>query len=89
MRIRTIPVGFDFRAKNSVYQTPGMLRGSCLRNPWILMASGQKYLKAIYREYTDATFETIKPRPPQWEHLGILDFMVIAGRFPRINPLMV
>ena len=30
------------------------------------------YKKAIYREYTDATFHTLKPRPPNWEHLGIL-----------------
>jgi len=30
------------------------------------------YRKAMYREYTDATFTTLKPRPPQWEHLGIL-----------------
>ncbi|MBI3491310.1 MAG: multicopper oxidase domain-containing protein, partial [Acidobacteria bacterium] len=31
-----------------------------------------KYLKAIYREYTDDTFKTLKPRPPEWEHLGML-----------------
>jgi FtsP/CotA-like multicopper oxidase with cupredoxin domain len=30
------------------------------------------YHKAIYREYTDATFETLKPRPAEWQHLGIL-----------------
>ena len=30
------------------------------------------YHKAIYREYTDATFTTLKPRPPKWTHLGIL-----------------
>lgn len=30
------------------------------------------YRKAVYREYTDATFSTVKPRPPEWEHLGIL-----------------
>lgn len=30
------------------------------------------YHKAIYREYTDATFQTLKTRPPEWEHLGIL-----------------
>jgi FtsP/CotA-like multicopper oxidase with cupredoxin domain len=28
--------------------------------------------KAIYREYTDSTFTTLKPRPPRWQHLGIL-----------------
>src|SRR3954467_4889611 len=30
------------------------------------------YHKAIYREYTDARFRTLKVRPQQWQHLGIL-----------------
>ena len=33
---------------------------------------GHVYKKAVYREYTDATFKTLKPRAPEWEHLGIL-----------------
>ena len=33
---------------------------------------GTVYRKAIYREYTDATFTKLKPRPPEWEHLGML-----------------
>jgi len=33
---------------------------------------GKVYKKALYREYTDSTFSTLKPRPPEWEHLGIL-----------------
>src|SRR5215207_7423425 len=33
---------------------------------------GRVYLKALYREYTDAMFTTLKPRPPEWEHLGTL-----------------
>jgi FtsP/CotA-like multicopper oxidase with cupredoxin domain len=33
---------------------------------------GRIYKKAIYREYTDATFATLKSRPPEWEHLGML-----------------
>jgi len=42
-------------------------------------AVGHKiYHKAIYREYTDATFEHLKPRPPQWEHLGILGPLIRA-----------
>jgi hypothetical protein len=28
--------------------------------------------KAVYREYTDASFSSIKKRPPEWQHLGIL-----------------
>jgi len=33
---------------------------------------GSKYKKAIFREYTDATFTTLKKRPAREEHLGIL-----------------
>jgi manganese oxidase len=33
---------------------------------------GHLYRKAVYREYTDATFRHLKPVPPQWRHLGIL-----------------
>jgi len=36
------------------------------------------YLKAIYREYTDATFLTPKQRDPRWEHLGILGPLIRA-----------
>jgi len=30
------------------------------------------YQKVLYREYTDSTFRTLKPRPAEWEHLGFL-----------------
>lgn len=33
---------------------------------------GHVYKKAIYREYVDASFAQLKPRPPEWEHAGIL-----------------
>ena len=33
---------------------------------------GRVYRKAIYREYTDATFSTIKPREPEERYLGLL-----------------
>jgi FtsP/CotA-like multicopper oxidase with cupredoxin domain len=36
------------------------------------------YHKAIYQEYTDATFQKLKPRPQQWEHLGILGPLIRA-----------
>lgn len=39
---------------------------------------GTKYVKALYREYTDNTFKTIKPRPAEWEHLGFLGPLVRA-----------
>jgi len=37
-----------------------------------------KYLKAVYREYTDATFKALKPRALEWEHLGILGPLIRA-----------
>jgi hypothetical protein len=36
------------------------------------------YHKAIYQEYTDATFRTLKTRPQQWAHLGILGPLIRA-----------
>ena len=30
------------------------------------------YKKVLYREYTDSTFRTLKPRAPEWQHLGFL-----------------
>jgi len=30
------------------------------------------YRKVLYREYTDSTFTTLKPVPPEWAHLGFL-----------------
>lgn len=33
---------------------------------------GRVFRKAVYREYTDSTFRTLRPRPPEWEHLGLL-----------------
>ena len=33
---------------------------------------GRVYVKALYREYTDASFTRLKPRPPEWAHLGSL-----------------
>lgn len=39
---------------------------------------GPKYKKTIYREYTDASFATLKARPPEWEHLGFLGPLIRA-----------
>ena len=36
------------------------------------------FQKAVYHEYTDATFITLKPRAPEWEHLGILGPLIRA-----------
>ena len=40
---------------------------------------GKVYRKAIYREYTDSTFSTRKPRPPEWQHLGMLGPLIRAA----------
>ncbi|CAH3123060.1 unnamed protein product, partial [Pocillopora meandrina] len=39
---------------------------------------GRKYKKAIYREFTDATFTKQKPRKKEEEHLGIMGPMIKA-----------
>ncbi len=36
------------------------------------------YQKVLYREYTDSTFTTLKPRPPEWQHLGFLGPVIHA-----------
>jgi hephaestin len=33
---------------------------------------GKIYRKAVYRAYTDDIFTTLKNRPPEWEHVGLL-----------------
>jgi FtsP/CotA-like multicopper oxidase with cupredoxin domain len=37
---------------------------------------GRLYTKVLYLEYTDASFQTLKPRPPEWQHLGALGPLV-------------
>lgn len=39
---------------------------------------GPIYRKAVYHEYTDASFTTLKPRPASWEHLGVLGPVIRA-----------
>ena len=39
---------------------------------------GKVSLKAIYREYADATFTTLKPVDDKWQHLGILGPVIHA-----------
>jgi FtsP/CotA-like multicopper oxidase with cupredoxin domain len=40
---------------------------------------GRVYRKALYREYTDGSFTSLKPRPPEWEHLGALGPVIYAS----------
>ena len=38
----------------------------------MLDANATTYRKAMYREYTDSSFRTLKPRGDAWAHLGVL-----------------
>jgi FtsP/CotA-like multicopper oxidase with cupredoxin domain len=46
------------------------------------------YRKAIFREYTDASFKTLKPRPDAWTHLGILGPLIRAEVGDTINVVL-
>jgi hypothetical protein len=50
------------------------VRGAGARRP--------AYRKAVYREYTDDTFRTLKPRPPGWQHV---DDHILAGMITRFQ----
>ena len=39
---------------------------------------GSTYRKAVFREYTDDTFRTLKPRPPELAHMGLLGPVIRA-----------
>jgi manganese oxidase len=39
---------------------------------------GSVYKKALYREYTDGTFNRLKERPAKWQHLGLLGPVIRA-----------
>lgn len=39
---------------------------------------GNIYRKAVFREYTDGTFRTLKPRPPELAHMGLLGPVIRA-----------
>ncbi len=64
---RDLITGAPFRGISAHYMEPAPGR------------VGRVWHKAIYREYTDSTFQTIKPRPPEWEHLGMLGPLIRAG----------
>jgi len=64
---RNLITGQPFDARARVYVTAGKHR------------LGSKYRKALYREYTDATFSTLKPRDARWQHLGMLGPLIRAS----------
>ena len=44
----------------------------------MLNPNATTYRKALFQEYTDATFGTLKPRPDAWAHLGALAPLIRA-----------
>jgi FtsP/CotA-like multicopper oxidase with cupredoxin domain len=58
------PATFLLRGENELAQIP--------------RAKSSIYLKSVYREYTSDSFTTLKPRAPEWEHLGILGPVIRA-----------
>jgi len=66
-------VQWDYQPTQSTF----LIRGES-EIPPIPLAKSSTYRKAIYREYTDGTFTTLKPRAPEWEHLGILGPLIRA-----------
>jgi FtsP/CotA-like multicopper oxidase with cupredoxin domain len=66
-------VTWDY-APGGVNQITGQPFGNA-ESPWVASGPhriGKVLKKALYREYTDATFAQVKPRPKEWEHLGFL-----------------
>jgi len=63
---KNLITGLPFGADDGVYAVNGPDR------------IGSTYLKSLYREYTDASFTQLKPRPPEWEHLGDLGPVIHA-----------
>lgn len=67
------PVVWDY-APSGVNQVTGKPFGDA-ENFWTSTGPhqlGRVVKKALYREYTDASFTQLKPRPKQWGHLGFL-----------------
>ncbi len=66
-------VNWDY-APSGINQITGLPFGDA-ENVFVAQGTdriGKVYIKALYREYTDATFKTLKPRPAKWKHLGLL-----------------
>jgi FtsP/CotA-like multicopper oxidase with cupredoxin domain len=59
-------MGMPFEGLSKLFAEPGPHR------------LGSVVHKAMFREYTDDSFKTLKPRGPNWEHLGILGPLIRA-----------
>jgi len=63
---RNLITGEPFGDTESVFVKPGPDR------------IGSVYKKAVYREYKDGSFTTLKGRPERWQHLGLLGPVIRA-----------
>jgi manganese oxidase len=49
---------------------------------------GRQYAKSVFREYTDDTFTTLRPRTAEWEHLGLLGPVIRAEVGDRVEVVL-
>src|ERR1051325_12165407 len=66
------PVSWDYApgGRDLIVDQPFVDTAFFVKSPPKAVATS--YKKTLYREYTDSTFTTLKPRPPEWAHLGFL-----------------
>jgi len=77
-KVRTYYIAADEVSWNYAPRGRGLTGTPTSENEAAEGGSNTVFRKAIYREYTDATFTILKPRPPEWEHLGILGPLIRA-----------
>jgi manganese oxidase len=77
-KLRTYYIAADEVQWNYMPSLPAyLLQGEHEMDP-TPTAKSNTYRKAVYREYTDNSFSNLKPRPAEWEHLGILGPLIRA-----------
>ncbi len=64
-----VPGSID-RIMNQPFHQMGYFRTA--KSPYTPKEVSTQYKKVLYREYTDSTFKTLKPIPPEGQHLGFL-----------------
>ncbi len=82
-RIRTLFIAAEEVAWNYAPEGNVLADMQCCADAATWLSRGPRELppvfrKAVFREYTDASFTQLKPRPPEWVHLGILGPLIRA-----------
>ena len=72
-----VPGGMD-GITGERFKAVGFFKGPTPTAKPVVKPVSTSYVKTVYREYTDNTFRTLKPRPADWEHLGLLGPLVRA-----------